>query len=96
MNTFAKTTPLARWFASAVLLAFISVGSVQAQGFGPLLPENVRISTTSSPVGPTRVAFDGTNYLVVFHNGSDGRLYGKRVSAVGAVLDDPGFVIYER
>jgi len=42
---------------------------------------------------PAETAFDGSNYLVVFHN--DGRLHGKRVSATGLVLDTTGIVIAE-
>jgi len=65
----------ARWLTSEVLLAFVSVGSVQAQGFGPLLPDDVRISTTQSPVGPTRATFDGSRYLVVWVQAPEGVVY---------------------
>jgi len=96
MNTIAKTPPLvrwARWLASAVLLAFVSVGSVQAQGFGPLLPEDVLISTTSSPLGPVRVAFDGSRYLVVWAQAPEGDgasdVYGRFVDAAGVLAGEP-------
>ena len=100
MNTIAKTSPVARWarwLASAMLLAFISVGSVPAQGFGPLLPEDVRISTVPSPSGPTRAAFDGSRYLVVWSQVVPGSgvlpdaaaVFGRFVDAEGDLSGEP-------
>ena len=53
-------------------------------------PAGIAISTTSSWQYSPSVAFDGTNYLVVW---DDGDIYGARVNQSGNVLDPAGIAI---
>jgi hypothetical protein len=56
----------------------------------------ITISTTTSRRGYPSVAFDGTNYLVVWQerrNGTDWDIYGARVTQDGAVLDSSAIAI---
>ena len=53
-------------------------------------PAGIAISTTSSWQYFPSVAFDGTNYLVVW---DDGDIYGARVNQAGNVLDPAGIAI---
>ncbi len=63
----------------------------------PLLGGNFPISTASSHQVPGGVAFDGTNFLVVWHDtrtdGTTGDIYGARVTPDGGVLDPNGIPI---
>jgi len=59
-------------------------------------PEGIAVSTAVNPQAYPAVAFDGTNYLVVWHderNSSHYDLYGARVSKSGVVLDPGGIGI---
>jgi hypothetical protein len=64
---------------------------VSGQGYGRQI-KSFPISQQSGQFARPAVAFDGTNYLVVFQNG--GQIFGARVSPSGDVPDGPnGFVI---
>jgi hypothetical protein len=58
-------------------------------------PNGILVSTMARDHSDPAVAFDGTNYLVVWSefDGYSSDLYGARVSRNGAVLDPGGFVI---
>jgi hypothetical protein len=66
---------------------------------GVLDPDGVVISTAAYHQKRPAVAFDGTNYLVVWHDGRPGGdpnfwdIYGARVDAAGTVLDTVGIAI---
>lgn len=60
-------------------------------GQGEVLDEFTLVQGTSPMFGEPCVAFDGTNYLVVYGNDADVR--GVRVSPNGTVLDPGGFAI---
>jgi hypothetical protein len=77
-----RRAALAAALAMLVLPAWTLVGSSE---------------TTPAPGDQERpaLAFDGTNYLVVWHQGQLGAtdVFGARVTPAGVVLDDGGFVI---
>jgi hypothetical protein len=59
-------------------------------------PDGFSISDADGDQLETAVAFDGTNYLVVWQDhrsGTDGAIYGARVSPTGGVLDPQGIPI---
>jgi hypothetical protein len=65
---------------------------------GRVTPSGIVLDTNGIPISTPPydlynpcVAFDGTNYLTVWHDGSD--IYGTRVSTAGAVLDPQGIAI---
>ena len=64
-----------------------------------LAPGVFTISAATEDQYYSSIAFDGTNYLVVWHDFrggnqyNSGTTYGARVSADGVVLDDPAFKI---
>jgi phosphoribosylformylglycinamidine (FGAM) synthase PurS component len=63
---------------------------------GVLDPGGIPISTATENQGWPRVAFDGTNYLVVWHDYRSAYswdIYGGRVSVDGSVLDTAGIAI---
>ena len=59
-------------------------------------PNGIAISTAASSQGYPSIAFDGTNYLVVWHDmrgNANLDIYGARVSRGGVVLDTNGIAI---
>jgi hypothetical protein len=71
-------------------------GARVSVGGSPLDPDGIAISKEVNNQLVTAVAFDGTNYLVVwedYRNSLKGEIYGTRVSADGEVLDPQGIVI---
>ena len=63
---------------------------------GGLLDPAFPVSAANRDQSAPEVAFDGTNYLVVWQDlrsGTDSDIYGARVSPAGAVLDTVGFPI---
>jgi hypothetical protein len=69
----------------------------RVSGTGTVLDSTgIRISTAVSFQSAPAVAYDGTNFLVVwadYRNGSYSDIYGTRVSGTGAVLDTSGIPI---
>lgn len=53
----------------------------------------IAITTGETDCLDPAIAFNGTNYLVVWDKGSD--IFGARLSKAGAVLDPEGFTIYQ-
>ena len=58
-----------------------------------LLDTNVVLVPTRGDQMEAAVAFDGTNFLVVWEDASHGGIYGSRVDQSGAVLDPVGIAI---
>jgi hypothetical protein len=87
-------------FISAMAVALAASGGAQATPVvGQPLPMD---SPVASPTGGAQsgaaIAFDGTNYLVIWTDTRDlgpGALYGARVDKTGKVLDPAGFRIMD-
>ncbi len=65
-------------------------------GGNVLNPAGIAISTAADDQNLPTVSFDGTNYLVVWHdrrNGSTYDIYGARVNQSGAVQETEGIII---
>ena len=59
-------------------------------------PQGLRISSAANDESNASVAFDGTNYFIVWQDRravSSSDVYGARVSATGAVLDPSGIAV---
>ena len=88
------TNALLTWSDSRtadIIGARVSAGSALTV----LDPSGFTVSRSANSETNPAVAFDGTNYLVVWQDnrGSGFDLYGVRVSASGSVLDPAGFAI---
>jgi hypothetical protein len=63
---------------------------------GPLDPDGIPVCAVTGAQRAPAAAFDGTNWLVVWHdyrNGSAPDIYGARVDQTGTVLDSLGIAI---
>jgi len=58
-----------------------------------ILPEPVELA--AGEVGRPRAAFDGTDFLAVWEDGSTGEIHGRRLSPAGAVLDGSDLVLLD-
>ena len=71
-----------------------------AAGSGRMLdPAGIRICAAADLQEWPAVAFDGSNFLVVWQdlrNGGDYDVYGARVSEAGELLDPGGFAVVRR
>jgi hypothetical protein len=73
---------------------------MRGRSLGPTLPVGEFLIDTVPAFGPSQysqdlpaVAFDGTNYLAVWQDYRDGRIWGTRVNAAGQVLDSVGIAV---
>jgi hypothetical protein len=85
---------LVAWEDRRAVVPDIFGGRVTPAG-AALDPEGIPISTAPWIQGGATVAFDGTNYLPVWHDERVGEeeIYGSRVSRTGVVLDPDGIPI---
>ena len=89
---FDGTNFLAVWQDGRVGDSSVYAGRVTKAG-SVLDPSGFPISIAANPQGLPAVAFDGTNYLVVWTDSSDGSdydIYAARVTQGGEVLDPSG------
>lgn len=82
------------WLLVILLLGvgLLASPALAAVSFGPLLPQDVLLSSSVSAGDSAVVAFGGENYLVVWPqvgDGGDMDIYGRLLSKSGALLTDP-------
>ncbi len=92
---FDGTDYLVVWQDSRDSLCDIYAARVSQAG-AVLDPSGIAVSTAAGDQGIPRVAFDGTNFFVVwqdYRNGVYSDIYGARVSQDGALIDPSGFPV---
>ena len=93
---FNGTNFLVAWYDYRSGSSYDIYGARVSVGGAVLDPTGIAISTAAGFQEYPAVGSDGTNYLVVWHDGRDVgdlHIYGARVSAGGAVLDPAGIAI---
>jgi len=100
---FGRKVYLAAWSDGSRMLgretADIYCARVEARTGRSLDPKGVVICKADNLQGRPAVAFDGTNFLVVWQdlrNGADYDIYAARVTEDGRVLDPGGFPVIKR
>ncbi len=90
---FDGTSYLIVWQNCRDYLEHYDIYGTRVDQFGTVLdPARIAISTAVDWSRDPSVAFDGTNYLVVWEH-TPRKIYGARVSQAGVVLDPHGFRI---
>jgi hypothetical protein len=93
---FDGTNCLVAW-QSGLMSGFTDVRGARVSPAGTVLdPDGIAVTTADSSQSSPAVAFDGTNYLVVWEDGRNGPtadIYGARVSPGGSVLDTAGITV---
>ena len=84
-------------FAAAAALWLVAAAPAFGQGsIGPLLEDDLVVSSGGEYLGRANVAFDGTNYLIVWPQdsglGSGRDIYGRLASLTGEV-SGPEFLV---